>query len=132
MRYLLILEEYQYNDFEKVDGNPLEIYARDKTGIKRIFDVRPIQREMLVMPNGASAYLTQGHIDALMGYEREQHIKEIVEKMNNSLDGINNVDLLKRVPLITPEELRRQFGLDGQDKIQGFTNGITMEDDKNG
>ena len=108
MRYLIILEEYQYNDFQKVDGNPLEIYARDATGIKRIFDVRPIQREMLVMPNGASAYLTQGHIEAMMVYEREQHIKEICDRMKHNLDGINDVDLPKHVPLVTAEEPRKQ------------------------
>ena len=117
MRYLLIIDESQYSDFEKVDGNLLEIYAVDQNGNKRMFDVRPIQREMLVTPNGASAYLTQGHINAMMEYEREQHIKEIVDKMNHSLDGINDMDLPKRVPLITPEEIKRQFGL---------------EDDKNG
>lgn len=118
MRYLLILEEYQYNDFQKVDGNPLEIYARDATGIKRIFDLRPIQREMVVTPNGASVYITQGHIDAMMEYEREQHIKEICDKMNHNLDGINDVDLPKRVPwylsdlsYLTPEGIKKHFGI---------------------
>lgn len=87
MRYLLILEEYQYNDFQKVDGNPLEIYARDKTGIKRIFEVKPIQREMLVVPTGDSIYLTQGHIDAMLEFERVQHIKEICNRMNPKIEN---------------------------------------------
>ena len=113
MRYLLILEEHQFNDFKKVDGYPLEIKATDKNGVDHSFVVRPIQREMVVMPNGASAYITQGHIDAMICYEREQHIKEICDKMNHSLDGINEVDLPKRIPLITPEEIKRQFGLEG-------------------
>ena len=113
MRYLLILEESQYNDFQKVDGNLLEIYIKDKDGNDHLFDVRPIQREMVVMPNGASAYLTKGHIDAMLEYEREQHIKEICDRMNHSFDGINDIELPKRVPLITPEDVRRQFGLDG-------------------
>ena len=129
MKYLLIVDD-QY--VKKYDNSTPYVTAvlEDYLTIKLI--VTPLQREMLVMPNGASAYLTQGHIDAMMEYEREQHIKEIVDKMNHSLDGINDVDLPKRVPLITPEEVKRQFGLDGKDKIQGFTNGITMEDDKNG
>lgn len=111
MRYLIILEESQYNDFQKVDGNLLEIYATDENGTKHILDLRPIQREMIVMPNGASAYITQGHIDAMVEYEREQHIKELCDRMNHSLDGINDVDLPKRVPLLTPEEIKRQFGI---------------------
>ena len=130
MRYLLILDESLYNDFQKVDGNLLEIYAIDQNGIKRTFDLRPIQREMVVMPNGASVYITQGHIDAMMEYEREQHIKEICDRMNHP----------ERVPwylsdlsYLTPEGVRRRLGLYGQDKIQGFVNGISsMEDDENG
>lgn len=112
MRYLLVLEEHQFNDFQKVDGYPLEIKATDKNGVDHLFVVRPIQREMVVMPNGSSTYITKGHMDALMEYEREQHIKEICDRMTHNLDGINDVDLPKRVPLLTPEELRRQFGLE--------------------
>lgn len=113
MRYLLILEEDQYNYFEKVDGNLLEIYATDKNGTKHILDLRPIQREMVVMPDGASAYITQGHIDAMLEYEREQHFKEMCNRMNHSFDGINEIELPKRVPFFTPEEIKRQFGMDG-------------------
>lgn len=98
MKYLLILEESQYNYFEKVDGSPLKIKIADKDGVDHLFDIRPIQREMVVVPNGASAYITQSHIDAMIEYEREQHIKEICDKMNHNLDGINEVDLPKRVP----------------------------------
>lgn len=82
MRYLLILEEYQYNDCEKVDGNPLEIYLRDKTGIKRLFDVKPIQQPMLILDNGACVYITNDHIDTLIAYEREQTIKDIIKRSN--------------------------------------------------
>lgn len=112
MRYLLILEECQYNDFEKVNGNPREIYAIDANGSKRVFGVKPIQREMVVMPNGASAYITQGHIDAMMKYEREQQIKEICDRFNRNFDGINDIDLPTRVPLLTPEEIKRQLGME--------------------
>ena len=87
MRYLLILEESQYNDFQKVDGNPLEIKIADKDGVDHLFDVRPIQREMVVMPNGASVYITQGHIDVMIEYEREQHIKEICDRMNPKIEN---------------------------------------------
>lgn len=124
MRYLLVLEEHQYNDLQKVDGNPLEITVTDKNGKNQILDLRPVCREMVVMPNGASAYITQGHIDAMMVYEREQHIKEICDRMKHNLDDINDVVLPKRVPwylsdlsYLTPEGIKRQFGL---------------EDDKNG
>ena len=111
MKYLLVFDEHQYENFEKVDGNLLEIYATDKTGTKHILDLRPIKTEMVVMPNGASAYITQGHIDAMIEYERKQHVKEIVDNMNRNLDGINDVDLPKHVPLLTPEEIKRQFGI---------------------
>ena len=92
MNYLIIINESQYNDFQKVDGNPLEIKVTDKDGSYRLLDLRPIQREMVVMPNGASAYITQGHIDAMMEYEREQHIKEICDRMNHNLDDINDLE----------------------------------------
>ena len=112
MKYLIVISDIQLNDFQKVDGNPLEIKVADKDGSYHILDARPIQREMLVMPNGGSAYITQGHVDAMMKYEHEQHIKEIVDKMNHNLDGINEFKLPYHAPLLTPEEIKRQFGND--------------------
>lgn len=109
MRYLLILDDQYVKKYE--DGTPyVTVVLEDYLTIKLI--VTPLQREMLVVPNGASAYLTRGHIDAMMEYECKQHIKEIVDGLNHNLDGINDVDLPKRVPLITPEEIKRQFGME--------------------
>lgn len=103
---------------------PEDIYIRLKAGdtnagntlhdtaLTSIANGMILQKSIVVMPNGASAYITQGHIDAMIVYEREQHIKEICDRMKHNLDGINDVDLPKHVPLVTPEETKRQFGLE--------------------
>ena len=91
MRYLLILDEHLYENFEKVDGNPLEIYAIDQNGNKRMLDLRPIKTEMVVMPDGSSVYITPDHIHAMVEYEREQCVKDICERINRNFDGINSV-----------------------------------------
>lgn len=39
------------------------------------------ERPQLYLPNGKRVYLTQGHIDALLDYERSEILKEICRKM---------------------------------------------------
>ena len=108
-KYLLIVDDFFLKDFERIDG--LNFYVTDKNGTRRTLVLKPLVKPVLVTVEGNSVYLEPGYIDAMIEYEREQHIKEICERMNHSLDGINDVDLPKRIPLMTPEELKRQFGI---------------------
>ncbi len=98
--------ELRIND----DGS---FYARfmTYTGNYIDFPIKPIRGPaMVITPIGESAYITQGHIDALKVYEREEYVKDLCDRMNHCLDSD---DLLpKRVPLLTPEEIKRQFGMD--------------------
>lgn len=52
----------------------------------------PHQRDYIVI-NGEKVYITQGHIDALLEYERNQTIKEIVERMTKSFDDVSSKDI---------------------------------------
>lgn len=57
----------------------------------QIVDI-PHARDYVVI-KGGKAYITQGHIDALLEYERNQTIKEVVERMTKSFDDVSLKDL---------------------------------------
>ena len=116
-KWIMIIDDTdeKENKLELRRNDDGSFYARfmTYTGNYVDFSIKPIRGPaMIVMPDGDSAYITPGHIDAMLEYERVQHIKEIYDRMNRNLDGINEVDLPKHVPLITPEEVKRQFGLE--------------------
>ena len=54
-----------------------------------------------------SVYLTQGHIEALREYERDKMLVDILKDINMSIDELPKSYFSK-------EELRRQFGLEGE------------------
>ena len=54
-----------------------------------------------------SLYLTQGHIEALREYERDKMLVDILKDINMSIDELPKSYFSK-------EELRRQFGLEGE------------------
>lgn len=41
-----------------------------------------------VMLNGNAIYITQGHIDAMIEYERKEQVKEVVERLMKSFEDV--------------------------------------------
>ena len=111
MKYMVILDESQFKDFNINTTKPFAIHLTDKNGEDRLLSYRPIIKPMVVIPTGESVYITQGHIDALTEYECNEQIKELCERMNHSIDGIKDVDLPSNIPLLTPEDIKRQLGI---------------------
>ena len=45
----------------------------------------------LVIINDKVAYITQGHIDALIEYEKREHVKELVDNIIHSFEYIQTI-----------------------------------------
>jgi len=82
-----------------IDGNEMDGYSGFSEEKPRIYVHRgqkmneiacfPIQKPLVVFENGAACFVNQGHIDALLTYEREQTFKQICESIKNNLDEVN-------------------------------------------
>jgi hypothetical protein len=82
-----------------IDGDKMDGYSGFSEEKPRIYVHRgqrtneiacfPIQKPLVVFENGAAVFLTQGHIDALFVYERDQALKEMRERMRNNLEEVN-------------------------------------------
>ena len=100
-KYLLLVDDLFLKDFE-VDG--LNMYLTDKNGTRRTLVLKPVHKPVLVTVDGGTAYLEPGYIDAMLEYEQKKTIQEFCEKANEPLDGVEKA-------LLTPDEVRRSFGL---------------------
>lgn len=82
MKYIAIFDDNFFDDDE------LTIIALDKNGVMHKIPLKPLASYTLTIPDGQSIYLTQGHIDALMEYEKQVTIKNAVEQFNKTFDEI--------------------------------------------
>ena len=81
MKYMAIIDDAMLANF-RLDDDGLTLVVTDQGGANRAMRLKPLQRPVIAMTNGESAYLTQGHIDAMIAFERSQIVYE--------LDGITN------------------------------------------
>lgn len=60
----------------------------DNSKLKKILEegveVKPIEKPVVVNTNGQSAYITQGHIDAMVEYEQRQQIESIQKEFEEA------------------------------------------------
>ena len=81
MKYIAVLDEEILQYFQTDDcGRTLVL--KDEQGYTRAVNLKPIARPLFVNTNGENVYLTQGHIDCMLDYEREEAIKRVVESFN--------------------------------------------------
>ena len=80
MKYIAIFDDNFFDDDE------LTIIALDKNGVMHKIPLKPLASYTLTLPDGQSIYLTQGHIDALMEYEKQVTIKNAMEQFNKTFD----------------------------------------------
>ncbi|MBO7713936.1 MAG: hypothetical protein J6S85_10230 [Methanobrevibacter sp.] len=81
MKYIAVLDEEMLSYFRTYDcGRTLVL--KDERGYKRAINLKPIVRPLFVNTDGKTAYLTQGHIDCMLDYERNDAIKRVVESFD--------------------------------------------------
>ena len=68
-------------DYDLVDKEFNTVCIRDKEGNLHDVDAKPLITHMIVIDDGQSVYLTQGHIDAMLEYEELVGIKKAIDRM---------------------------------------------------
>ena len=88
MKYLAIIDEAFLSNFRLDDGG-LTLVVKDKNNCTRAMPLKPIGKPVITLPTGDSVYITQGHIDAMLEYEKQEQIKEVIEQMQQNWDCKN-------------------------------------------
>lgn len=80
MRYIAILDDNFISNFRRDDADGLTLVMKDQSNCTRATRLKPVQRFLLVFPDGQSVYLTQEHIDALMKFENDRITREVLDE----------------------------------------------------
>ena len=97
MKYIAIFDDASIADFRRDETDKLTLVMYGEAGATRYVKLKPVIRPTVTLETGESVYITQGHMDALIKYEKDEFTKEVIERMNKSLDFIQqNEDLWKR------------------------------------
>lgn len=81
MKYIAIFDDSMLSNFRLDDGG-LTLVMTDKNGFNRAVSLKPVIRPTLTLDDGVSLYLTQGHIDAMIEYEKKEATKSFIEEFN--------------------------------------------------
>lgn len=69
MKYLAIVDDDFLKNF-RLDDNGLTLVVQDRVGAERGVRLKPLKANVFVKAaDGQSAYLTRGHVDAMLDYE---------------------------------------------------------------
>ena len=63
-----------------IDESDLKNDEKSKLLWQRSFTIKPIYKEMLVTKDGESIYLTEGHIDCFIDYEKKKILEDVLRK----------------------------------------------------
>lgn len=88
MKYIAVFDDESLKNFRLDDGG-LTLVMHDEAMATRAVKLFPIQRNTFTTVNGQSVYLTQGHIDAMIEYERDERIKNHLKNLFDNL-GVND------------------------------------------
>ena len=88
MKYMAIFDDASIADFRKDENDVLTLIVYGEAGATRKVKLKPVISPTVTIETGESVYITKGHIDAMIKYERDQALKEEVERLNKSLDFI--------------------------------------------
>ena len=119
MKFAVVFDDASINGqtsatLECGEGN-LKITITDKSGNKAVYYPKPLLRPAVLMEDGQFAYLTQGHIDALLRYEEEQTFRKIlqlgVDAERENEDIAKQWDYIHEVKK-KPAELNKPMGAD--------------------
>lgn len=74
MKYAIVIDDEMLSNF-RVDDYGKTLVVKDKVGAERAFSLIPLAKPLVMKEDGEKAYLTQGHIDCLIDYERDKAIE---------------------------------------------------------
>lgn len=85
MKYIAIFDDEFLKNFRLYDGG-LTLVMYDEGMATRAVRLFPIQHHTFTSVDGQSAYLTQGHIDAMLEYERNEILKNMMGMFADNFD----------------------------------------------
>ena len=112
MKYVMIFDEDEFKDL-RYQFNQYASTVKVNDDVKQVI---PCIVPLLISELGLTAPLSEGQIDCLRQYDKEQMFKEVMERYMNEDIDTNYI--------LTADELRRQFGLPTLD------NAVVKLDDK--
>ena len=87
MKYLAVIDESFLSNF-RLDDNGLTLVVQDKVGFTRAMRLKPIKAPTVTTTKGESVYITYGHIDAMIEYEKQESIKAVLERQKEAFKNL--------------------------------------------
>ena len=87
MKYIAVFDDDFLQNFRRDDPDQLTLVLTGLRGDTRAVRIKPVIRPVCTVENGESVYLSKGHIDALLAYEKKQAVEEFVAKFKEGLGG---------------------------------------------
>jgi len=81
MKHVIVVDDEMLSNF-RIDDCGKTLVVKDKVGAERAFNLIPLAKPLVINGDGEKAYLTQGHIDCLIDYERSQAIERAINSFN--------------------------------------------------
>lgn len=81
MKHVIVIDDEMLSNF-RVDDCGKTLVVKDKVGAERAFSLTPLGKPLVIGEGGEKVYLTQGHIDCLIDYERKQAIEKAINNFN--------------------------------------------------
>lgn len=81
MKHVIIIDDEMLSNF-RIDDCGKTLVVKDKVGAERAFSLLPLGKPLVVKEDGEKAYLTQGHIDCLIDYERNKALERALKSFN--------------------------------------------------
>lgn len=75
----------------RTDDNGTTLVLCDKRGFERGFKLVPLAKPIVADSDGRAMYLTQGHIDTLLDYEREKTFEQIIDSFSFDIDYFKRI-----------------------------------------
>ena len=89
MKYLMVVDDDFIENFRTdYDGTERVIVFVDKSYSTRAVKLKPIIRPTVTFDSGESLYLSQGHIDAFLEYEKKESVKEVIDSLNARIGSV--------------------------------------------
>lgn len=79
MKFLAIIDASELQDLVKHDDQ-LAMEVLDSKGYQREINIKPIQRPMIVLPDGKNVYITQEDLDEFIEIVRKREMARMFEE----------------------------------------------------
>ena len=112
MKYLAVFDDDFLSNF-RLDDMGLTLVLTDKYNCTRAVSLKPIQRYTLVRPDGTLIYLNDDHIQALIKFEENKILDDMLKDINKTFDELPKSFIHFNQ---SKKDLRKIFGLDTEGK----------------